>query len=96
MWHLFNMIPLLLCEFSLDDSELYECFLLLQEITTIVFSPLLCIEQIEYLEFLIPQYLEKFKEILQPRLLTPKFNSFAKTYEKVTYNIIAINCTINS
>ena len=72
MWHLFNMIPLLLCEFSLDDSELYECFLLLQEITTIVFSLLLCIEQIEYLEFLIPQYLEKFKEILQPRLLTPK------------------------
>ena len=53
MWHLFNMIPLLLCEFSLDDSELYECFLLLQEITTIVFSLLLCIEQIEYLEFCI-------------------------------------------
>ena len=72
MWQLFNIIPLLLYEFSMNDNKQYECFMLLQEITAIVFTPLLCLEKIQYLELLIPQYLEKFKDILHPRLLTPK------------------------
>ena len=74
MWQLFNMIPLLLCEYLKDNNtdEPYECFMLLQEITAIAFSPLLCFEQIQYLELLIHQYLGRFKNILHPGLLTPK------------------------
>lgn len=72
MWQLFNMIPLLICDLPLDGNHHYDCFLLLQEITAMVFSPLLLLEQIDYLECLIYQYLEKFKGILHPKLLTPK------------------------
>ena len=78
------MILLLLYEFSMDDNEQYECVMLLQEITAIVFSPLLCIEQIQYLEFLIPQYLGRFRDILQPRLLTPKCHYLIHLFRLIT------------
>ena len=72
LWQLFNATPLLLCDLQLDDDDCYNSFLVLQEITAIAFSPFICLEQIQYLELLIQQYLEKFKAILHPKLLTPK------------------------
>ena len=73
MWQLFHMTTLFLCELPLDDNEQYNCFLLLQEITAIVFSTLISQKQISYLGLLIQQYLETFKELLPShKRLTPK------------------------
>lgn len=55
MWKLFHMTPLFLWELPLKDNEQYDCFLMLQEICTIVFSPMLSLELIEYLELLMQQ-----------------------------------------
>ena len=73
MWQLFHMIPLFLCDILPVESRQYNCFLLLQEIAAIAFSPVLSREQIGYLEVLIQQYLETFKDILLPyKPLPPK------------------------
>ena len=64
MWQLFHVTTLFLCHLPLDDDEQYECFLVLQEIAAIVFSPLIVDEQISYLEVLICQYLEALKRML--------------------------------
>lgn len=58
-------------EFLRDDPH-YACFMLLNEISTLLFSPIIAYDQVPYLKLIIKQYLEQFKALYPHRPLTPK------------------------
>ena len=70
---LFHVLPLLLGDLLKDDPH-YNCFLQLQEITSIVLSPVICASQVPYLRLLIKEYLETFTMLYPHKRLTPKFH----------------------
>ena len=74
MWQLFNIIPLLVGQKFQKDDEYYCCFMLLQEISTILCSDVMTEDQPAYLRVLIAEYLEKMVELHPDKPLTPKLH----------------------
>lgn len=74
MWQLFQVLPLILCNYPVEDDDHYECFLKLQEICSIIFAPMISSEQTAYLPTLISDYLQAFKQLYPTTSLTPKFH----------------------
>lgn len=72
MWELFHILPFIIgTRLSLSDPH-YACFMLLNDTSTILFSPVIARDQISYLSVLIKQYFEQFTSIYPHRELTPK------------------------
>lgn len=72
MWELMNIFPFIV-DMSLDDAH-HACFMLLNDISGILFSPVIAKDQIPFLAILIKQYLEQFTILYPHRPLTPKFH----------------------
>lgn len=72
MWELFHILPIILGEDIPPGDNHYECFMKLQSISAIVFSPAIALDQVPLLQLEIRQYLEEFKAMYPQRKLTPK------------------------
>ncbi|XP_028394435.1 uncharacterized protein LOC114518624 [Dendronephthya gigantea] len=73
MWCLSLYLPFLIGECVPDKDEHWDLFCLLQ-IIRIVFSPTISKEQIPYLQVLIQQHHEKFKELFPDCPIIPKMH----------------------
>ena len=72
MWELMDIFPFIIGrEFSQDDPH-YACFMLLNEISTLLFSSVIECDQVPYLKLIIKQYLEQLRALYPLRPLTPK------------------------
>lgn len=74
MWELFHTLPFIIGALpgvSLSEPH-YACFMLLNDISTILFSPVIAKDQISYVSLLIKQYLKQFTTLYPHRQLTPK------------------------
>ena len=60
MWQLFH------CD---DTDDHWQCFMMLQEISSIILSPIISVEQLPYLRLLIHDYLKSLYPVVD---LTPK------------------------
>lgn len=69
-----NILPFLVGEDFPPDDPHYACFMLLNDIATILFSPIIAHEQVPFLKLLIQQYLEQFRHLYPHRPLPPKFH----------------------
>lgn len=74
MWELFNMLPFIIGEKMPPNDLHYACFLLLNEIALLVFSPVIAKQQIPFLQLQIEEYLQQFKLLYPHRPLTPKLH----------------------
>ena len=74
MWELFYVMPLLIGAEIAPDDQQYQCFLLLQDVASIMCSPIIAVEQIPLLRLMIHEYLEIFKFLYPGRPLTPKLH----------------------
>lgn len=72
MWELFHILPIILGEDIPPGDNHYECFMKLQSISAIVFSPAIALDPVPLLQLEIRQYLEEFKAMYPQRKLTPK------------------------
>ncbi len=72
MWELYHILPLVIGDDIPPDDSHYLCFMKLQEVSTIVFSPLVAVDQIPFLRILIQQYLEEFTTLYPHFHLPPK------------------------
>ena len=52
----------------------YSCFMVLNDLASILFSPVIAKDQIPFLRVLIKEYLEKFTTLYPHQPLTPKFH----------------------
>ena len=73
MWELFHILPLLLFRSVPPSNQHYLCFMKLQQISMIIFSPVISINQIPFLRILISEYLEEVAH-LYSIILPPKFH----------------------
>ena len=72
MWELFNILPLIIGKrMTLEDPHFACFFMLLNDIATVVLSPIISSEQIPFLRL---QYLEQFASLYPQRPLTPKLH----------------------
>jgi hypothetical protein len=67
-------LPLLIGENIPDDDDHWELLGTLLEIVRIVFSPLLSKNQVPYLQILIQEHHEKFKELFPQCSIIPKMH----------------------
>ncbi len=74
MWEFMNILPFIVGEDLPPNDPHYQCFMLLNDISTILFSPIIAHDQVPYLKLLIKQYLEQFKYLYPHRRLPPKFH----------------------
>ena len=74
MWELFNILPFLVGKQFPPCNPHYDCFMLLNDISTILFSPVIAHDQIPFLRVQIQQYLQQFTSLYPHRPLTPKFH----------------------
>lgn len=72
MWELFHILPLLIGEDIPHEDQHYYCFMQLQTIATLIFSPSVAVDQIPFLRLEIQQYLENFKAVYTHYTLPPK------------------------
>ena len=72
MWELVTTLPFIVSSFmSVNDPHL-ACFMHLIELASILFSPVIALDQVSYLSLLIKQYLEELTILYPHRPLTPK------------------------
>ena len=84
MWELFHIIPFLIgTELPIDDPH-YKCFMLLTDVASILFSPIIAKDQVPFLKILIKEYLEGFTTLYPNRPLTPKFHYLVHTPSLIT------------
>ena len=58
MWELVNIFPFIVANDMPPDDDHHNCFMLLSDIATIMFSPVVAKDQIPLLKLMIKQYLE--------------------------------------
>ena len=86
---LLHILPLLLGN-SFDGNEFYQCLLLLHDICSIIFSPLITEDQVPHLRLLIQEYLHEFKRQYGINL-TPKCHFLIHFPEQIVrYNNYAL------
>ena len=74
MWELFHLLPFVIGTDMPNNDTHYACFMLLNDVASILFSPIIAKDQIPLLKLLIKEYLEKFTILYPHRPLTPKFH----------------------
>ena len=72
MWELFHILPFIIGKDMPSDDPHYACFMVLNDIATILFSPVIAPDQIPFLRLQIREYLEQFTSLYPHRPLTPK------------------------
>lgn len=78
------------------DDPHYACFMLLNDIVTILFSPVIAHDQVPFLRLQIQQYLEQFTSLYPHRPLTPKCHYLVHIptlIERFDYLLYIITCT---
>ncbi len=79
MWELFHILPLIIGEEVPHEDQHYDCFMQLQEIAAILFSPVVAAEQIPFLRIKIQGYLEQLKTLYPTHSLPPKSHYLVHT-----------------
>ena len=74
MWCLALHLPLLIGQNIPEDDNHWELLKTLLEIVRIAFSPLLAKNQVPYLQMIIQQHHEKFKELFPHCSIIPKMH----------------------
>ena len=74
MWCLALYLPLLIGTCVPEDDEYWNLLCLLLQIVRIVFSPTINTDQVPYLQMLIQQHHEKFKELFLECTVIPKMH----------------------
>ena len=74
IWELFYILPFVIGKDMPPDDAHYACFKQLNDIATIVFSPVIADDQISLLRLYIEQYLDQFTSLYPQQPLTPKFH----------------------
>ncbi len=91
MWELINIFPFVMAnEMSQDDNH-HKCFMLLNDISTIVFSEVIAKDQVSLLKLMIKEYLENFSSLYPHCPLTPKCHYLVHLPTLIERYI---NCTI--
>lgn len=79
MWQLFHILPFVIGSDMPNNDPHYECFMMLTDMASILFSPIIAKGQIPFLRLLIKEYLERFTTLYPGRPLTPKFHYLVHT-----------------
>lgn len=96
MWELVTIFPFLVGQdFPADDPH-YACFLLLCDISTVLFSPVIACDQVPFLKLQIQEYLEQFTSLYPHRSLTPKFHYLVHTPSLIKRLETMSNCSYNN
>ena len=74
MWELFSILPYIIGSKMPLNDPLYDCFMSLNDIAIVVFSPVIAHDQVSFLRLQIKEYLEQFTFLYPGRPLTPKFH----------------------
>lgn len=72
MWELMNTLPFIIGSCISSTDPHFVCFMLLDELMALLFSPVIALNQVSYLGYLIRQCLEHFTTLYPNRPLTPK------------------------
>ena len=72
MWELVNIFPFIVANDMPPDDDHHNCFMLLSDNATIMFSPVVAKDQIPLLKLMIKEYLEQFSTLYPHCPLTPK------------------------
>ena len=72
MWELVNTLPFVVGNDMPSNDRHYKCFMLLSDLASIMFSPVIAKDQISLLSVMIKEYLEEFSTLYPHRHLTPK------------------------
>ena len=93
MWCLARLVPLMLGnDVPLSDKH-RECFLLMLTIIDYVFAPVTSIEIIPYLQQLIKEHHEMFKEVYPTSPIIPKMHYMIHLPEWIMKLVIHVKCT---
>lgn len=79
MWELLHIFPFIVYNVLTLDDPHFSCFMLLTEISSVLFSGVIAKDQVPYLRIIIKQYLEQFKTLYPHRPLTPKCHYLVHT-----------------
>ena len=74
MWCLGLHLPLIVGNLVPEDDEHWQHYCTLLQIVRIIFSPVINREQIPYLQVLIQEFLEKFKDLYPQCSIIPKMH----------------------
>ena len=74
MWELVNMLPFIIGRDMPPNDAHYDCFMLLSNIASILFSTVIARDQVPFLSLMIREYLENFVNLYPHRPLTPKMH----------------------
>lgn len=75
MWTLARFLPLLIANYIADDDHHWLNFLRLLEITDILFSRKITVQDCAYLETLISDHHIEFQELYPAHKITPKLHA---------------------
>ena len=73
-WCLGRFLPLLVGDLVPDDNNYWNNYLQLLQIMEYTFAPVTTVGKLDYLQFLIEEYLSEFTELYPSRPLTPKMH----------------------
>ena len=79
MWELVNVFAYIIEPVLPPDDTHYLCFMILNDIGSMLLSSVIALDQVPYLRILIKEYLENFKTLYPSRSLTPKFHYLVHT-----------------
>jgi len=74
MWCFGRLLPVMLGEFVQEGDQNWECFLLLLTITDYIFAPSISKDVLPYVQQLIQEHHEMFKEVYSSCNLIPKMH----------------------
>ena len=74
MWCLGRLLPVMLGESVPVEDENWECFILLMTIVDYIFAPVISKESLPYVQQIIQEHHEKFKEVYPSCNLIPKMH----------------------
>ena len=74
MWELVNVLPVVIGNDMPSNDHHYGCFMLLNDMSSIIFSRVIARDQISLLRLMIKEYLEQFTALYPHCPLTPKLH----------------------
>lgn len=75
MLMLSKLLPLAVGNLVPNDDESWRCFLIMMEIVSYLFSPVICEDHAAYLQVLITSHHSKFREVYPSESVIPKMHN---------------------